>query len=62
MPRMALYHLELLCRIPVYWTEKGQQEGSSGGVEQHCLPPDSLEEDPCGKVNSHATGTQYPQG
>ena len=26
-------------------------------TEQHCLPPDSPEEDPCGKGNGHATST-----
>ena len=50
------YHAEYVHR-----TEKGQQEGGSGGAEQHCLSPDSLEEDSCSKGNGRATGTRYPQ-
>ena len=30
----------------VYRTEEGQQESGSGGVEPHCLPPNSLKERP----------------
>ena len=41
--------------------EKGQQEGSSCGAKQHCLTPDSPEEDPCGKGNGCATDTRYPR-
>ena len=30
-------------------------------MEQHCLPPNSLKEDPCGKGNGHTTSTQNPK-
>ena len=36
---------------------KGSKKAVVVVQNQHHLPPDSLEEDPCGKGNGHATGT-----
>ena len=40
---------------------KGSKKAVVVVRNKHSLPPDSPEEDPCGKGNGHATGTRYPQ-